>query len=58
MSQRRRAYNLLQQIERISIDKELVSKAERMIKRSGMPMEAPPPIPPTEHIPAVDQQQT
>ena len=58
MSQRRRAYNLLQQIERISIDKELVSKAERMIKRSEMPMEAPPPIPPTEHIPAVDQQQT
>ena len=58
MSQRRRAYNLLQQIERISTDKELVSKAERMVKRSGMPMEAPPPIPPTEHIPAVDQQQT
>ncbi|KAL7529375.1 hypothetical protein ACHAXR_002931, partial [Thalassiosira sp. AJA248-18] len=56
MPTRRRAYNILQQIERLSLDKELVLRAERLVKRSGMPMDPPPPIPPTEHIPAVDQQ--
>ena len=39
------------------MDKELAKQAERLAKRSGMPMGPPPPIPPTEHIPAVDQQQ-
>ena len=57
MATRRRAYNLLQQIERISLDKELALQAGRMVKRCGMPLDPPPPIPPTEHIPAVDQQQ-
>ena len=37
------------------MDKELALKAERMAKRAGMPLAPPPPIPPTEHIPAVDQ---
>jgi len=58
MATRRRAYNLLQQIERISLSQDLVKRAEKMVNRSGMPMDAPPPIPPTEHIPAIDQQQT
>eukprot|EP00571_Detonula_confervacea_P006103 CAMPEP_0172315948 /NCGR_PEP_ID=MMETSP1058-20130122/26771_1 /TAXON_ID=83371 /ORGANISM="Detonula confervacea, Strain CCMP 353" /LENGTH=658 /DNA_ID=CAMNT_0013030155 /DNA_START=188 /DNA_END=2164 /DNA_ORIENTATION=+ len=57
MATRRRAYNILQQIERLAEDKELVKTAERMLKRCGMPMDPPPPIPPTEHIPAVDQPQ-
>jgi hypothetical protein len=56
MATRRRAYNILQQIIRLSMDKELIRKAERMVRRSGMPMEMPPPLPPTEHVPAVDQQ--
>ena len=56
MATRRRAYNILQQIFRLSMDSELIRKAERMVKRSGMPMVMPPPLPPTEHIPAVDQQ--
>ncbi len=56
MATRRRAYNILQQIIRLSMDKDLVRKAERMVRRSGMPMEMPPPLPPTEHVPAVDQQ--
>jgi len=58
MATRRRAYNLLQQIERISLSQDLVKRAEKMVNRSGMPMDAPPPIPPMEHIPAIDQQQT
>eukprot|EP00584_Thalassiosira_punctigera_P008783 CAMPEP_0172541296 /NCGR_PEP_ID=MMETSP1067-20121228/12125_1 /TAXON_ID=265564 ORGANISM="Thalassiosira punctigera, Strain Tpunct2005C2" /NCGR_SAMPLE_ID=MMETSP1067 /ASSEMBLY_ACC=CAM_ASM_000444 /LENGTH=308 /DNA_ID=CAMNT_0013327303 /DNA_START=96 /DNA_END=1019 /DNA_ORIENTATION=- len=58
MATRRRAYNILQQIERLSMDKDLALRAERMVKRSGMPTDPPPPIPPTEHIPAVDQQQS
>lgn len=57
MATRRRAYNILQQIERLAKDKELLKKAERLVKRAGIPMDPPPPIPPTEHIPAVDQQQ-
>ncbi len=56
MATRRRAYNVLQQIIRLSMDKDLVRKAERMARRSGMPMDMPPPLPPTEHVPAVDQQ--
>jgi len=58
MPTRRRAYNILQQIERLAMDENLALQAKRMAKRSGMPMDPPPPIPPTEHIPAVDQQQT
>jgi len=55
MPTRRRAWNILQQIDRLSTDKELVQQAERMIKRAMMPLDPPPHMPPTEHIPAVDQ---
>lgn len=37
------------------MDKKLASRAQQMAKSSGMPLDPPPPIPPTEHIPAVDQ---
>lgn len=38
------------------MDKRLTDRAKGMVRFAGMPLEAPPPIPPTEHIPAVDQQ--
>eukprot|EP00578_Thalassiosira_sp_NH16_P023122 CAMPEP_0181089218 /NCGR_PEP_ID=MMETSP1071-20121207/7187_1 /TAXON_ID=35127 /ORGANISM="Thalassiosira sp., Strain NH16" /LENGTH=685 /DNA_ID=CAMNT_0023171155 /DNA_START=174 /DNA_END=2231 /DNA_ORIENTATION=+ len=57
MATRRRAYNILQQIERLSMDKDLTLKAEKNVEESGMPTDPPPPMPPTEHIPAVDQPQ-
>ena len=37
------------------MDKEQAKQAMRMVKRSGMPLDPPPDLPPTEHIPA-DQQ--
>eukprot|EP00804_Cyclotella_cryptica_P016489 CCRYP_004706-RB/>CCRYP_004706-RB protein AED:0.04 eAED:0.04 QI:220/1/1/1/1/0.83/6/1051/545 len=55
LATRRRAYNILHQIQRLAMDPEQARQAMRMVKRSGMPMEPPPPIPPTEHVPA-DQQ--
>lgn len=55
MATRRRAYNILQEIERLAPDEELVKKSLRKVKRAGMPTDPPPPIPPTEHIPALDQ---
>ena len=38
------------------MDNELIQRAEQIVSKSGMPLEAPSAIPPTEHIPAVDQQ--
>jgi hypothetical protein len=55
LATRRRAYNILQQIHRLSLDNELYKRAERLVKRSGMPMEEPPPVLNPEHIPATDQ---
>ncbi|KAL7448607.1 hypothetical protein ACHAWC_000763, partial [Mediolabrus comicus] len=55
MATRRRAYNILQQIHRLSLDNELYKRAERLVKRSGMPMEEPPPVLNPEHVPATDQ---
>jgi hypothetical protein len=55
LTQRRRAYNIMEQIKRLAMDPEQVKQARRMVKRSGMPTDPPPPVPPTEHIPA-DQQ--
>jgi len=57
MATRRRAYNIHQQISRLSMDEELVNQATRLIKRAGMPLDPPPPVPPTKHIPADQQQQ-
>ena len=54
-TQRRRAYNILQQIERLSMDEGLTTKARRMASRSGMPLDPPPPPMPEEHVPAVEQ---
>jgi len=56
MGTRRRAYNLLQQVHRLAMDKEQAAKAQRMMIRSGMPLEPPPSMPEEEHVPAVDQQ--
>ena len=56
MGTRRRAYNLLQQIHRLAMDKEQAAKAQRMMIRAGMPLEPPPSMPEEEHVPAVDQQ--
>ena len=56
MGTRRRAYNLLQQVHRLAMDKEQAAKAQRMMIRSGMPLEPPPAMPEEEHVPAVDQQ--
>jgi ATP-dependent 26S proteasome regulatory subunit len=55
MSTRRRAYNILQQIERLSLDESYISRARRLVSRSGMPLDPPPPPPPEEHVPAVEQ---
>ena len=56
MSTRRRAYNILQQVKRLSMDTSLYDRAERMVKRSGMSLEVPPPVEEVEHVPATDQQ--
>jgi len=56
MSTRRRAYNILQQVKRLSMDATLYDRAERMVKRSGMSLEVPPPVEEVEHVPATDQQ--
>jgi len=55
MATRRRAFNIIQQVERLAIDGEVGKRAQRLATRAGMPLEEPPPVPPTEHIPAVDQ---
>ena len=55
MSTRRRAYNILQQIERLSLDEAYISRSRRLVSRSGMPLDPPPPPPPEEHVPAVEQ---
>ena len=55
MYTRRRAYNILQQIERLSLDEAYISRARRLVSRSGMPLDPPPPPPPEEHVPAVEQ---
>jgi len=56
MSTRRRAYNILQQVKRLSMDPTLYDRAERMVKRSGMSLEMPPPVEEVEHVPATDQE--
>ncbi|KAL7519704.1 hypothetical protein ACHAWX_004455 [Stephanocyclus meneghinianus] len=55
LATRRRAYNILHQIQRLAMDPEQARQAMRMVNRAGMPMDPPPLIPPTEHVPA-DQQ--
>lgn len=55
MATRRRAYNILQQINRLSMDETLYKQAERLVKRAGMPMDPPPPVKNPEHVPATDQ---
>jgi len=57
MPTRRRAYNILQQVKRLAMDETLYDRAERMVKRSGMSLEVPPPPEEVEHVPATDQQQ-
>ena len=53
--QRRRAYNIMHQIQRLAMDPEQAKQAMRLVNRAGMPLDQPPELPPTEHIPA-DQQ--
>ena len=55
MATRRHAYNILQQVERLSMDADLYRRAERLVKRSGMSMDPPPPVENPEHVPATDQ---
>ena len=38
------------------MDATLYDRAERMVKRSGMSLEVPPPVEEVEHVPATDQQ--
>lgn len=39
------------------MDAALYDRAERMVKRSGMSLEVPPPVEEVEHVPATDQMQ-
>eukprot|EP00978_Attheya_sp_CCMP212_P001528 scaffold3150_cov51-Attheya_sp.AAC.20 len=47
LATRWRAYNIMIQVQRHSLDDELKSRASRMVGRAGMPLEEPPPLPPT-----------
>jgi len=60
MPTRRRAYNILQQVKRLSKNKALTEKAERMVKRSGMSTELEPlpeHVDNYDHVPATATEQ-
>ena len=57
MPTRRRAYNILQQVKRLSMDAALTDRAERIIKRSGMSLKVSP-VEEVPHVPATEQQST